>query len=108
MENLTKKNFKRNLLDFAYAIVLAGVIFAGYKYLENKAASSVVIPEATTKRSNIKFGFNLDSLYIESNVIQQSDLMGDILYAQGINYQTIAALENKAKDIFVIIIFSSF
>ncbi|HPK10364.1 MAG TPA: M23 family metallopeptidase [Saprospiraceae bacterium] len=100
MENLTKKNFKRNLLDFAYAIVLAGVIFAGYKYLENKAASSVVIPEATTKRSNIKFGFNLDSLYIESNVIQQSDLMGDILYAQGINYQTIAALENKAKDIF--------
>jgi murein DD-endopeptidase MepM/ murein hydrolase activator NlpD len=103
LDNQNLKNSgKRNFTDFLLALALSAILVGGYKYLEIKSTEQVYSTQQSQLKKAPKFmyGFNLDSVYIEKNIIKESDLMGDILSYNGIAYTTIANLEQKAKDIF--------
>jgi murein DD-endopeptidase MepM/ murein hydrolase activator NlpD len=103
LDNQNLKNSgKRNAIDFFLALIVTISLIGGYKFLETKSKEQVAKEHAKTapKAPKYKFGFNLDSVYVEKNVIKNSDLMGDILAYNGISYLSIANLEQKAKDIF--------
>ncbi len=51
------------------------------------------------KDAEIKFGFNLQDFFMEAAEIKKGDILGSLLYYQGVKNQTINELETKSKEL---------
>jgi murein DD-endopeptidase MepM/ murein hydrolase activator NlpD len=62
---------------------------------KTQPVQEVSIPEPV-----LKFGFPVDSFYIEEGKIKRNQNLSDILLPYGISYQTIAEIAQKSKPVF--------
>lgn len=54
----------------------------------------------SAKGTSLKFGFPLDSVYFQENIIKKNEVFSNVLSANGLSSNLILLIENKAKDIF--------
>ncbi len=52
------------------------------------------------KQATVKYGFALDTFYVERDTINRNEFLGDLLFQRGISYVDIDRLARNAKDIF--------
>lgn len=92
---------KKSYKDVFVSFFIATAVIIGY-HLDKKSSkdSSDVDVETIARGSVMKFGFPIDSVYIQEDVIKKNEVFSNILSSCGLNSNLILSIENEAKDIF--------
>ncbi len=65
-----------------------------------KGNTNTVAQQEVAQESVCKFGFDVSGYFFNDYELKANQFLGDILYYEGINYETISELEEKSKDVF--------
>lgn len=106
MSNKSPNQKSRTVRDVFATIGVAIILIAAYQfyeayqtpygdYLDDGNEMSHEIPN-----KNYKYGFSTEDHHFESADIEYNQFLGDILNDNGVDYNKIVELENKAKDVF--------
>lgn len=98
-----KSKIRKSYSDIIFSFFIASVFILGYHLDKNSnlTFSSVSDEEsAPHKGSAMKFGFPLDSVYIQEDVIKKNEIFSNILNLNGLSPNLILSIENEAKEIF--------
>lgn len=93
---------RKRFIDIALSLIIASGFIISYHLdgYDNASHRSDGQEEQTIDQSKYMFGYNVDSVYIEKNVIRRNEFFGNILSANGITANLILLLEHEAKNIF--------
>ncbi len=87
--------------DILLSVILAGVIIIGYNKLEKVALAHHYVPLSIEKETpEYQFGFDITQNKVESGIIKEGDVVGNILYDYGVKHKTIAKLAEKARNVY--------
>jgi len=96
---LSKKG--KHFADALFSFFIASLVIFGYHAdLKQNMRESANGEEGHVKGFETKFGYILDSVYIEENTVRKNDVFGNILRANGLTSNMIMLLEHEAKDVF--------
>ena len=90
---------KRYIDIFASLVIASVIIFSYHADNPNKGNLNSLVNNNSLIKNQL-FGFNLDSFYLQSNVIKKNDVFGTILSENGLTNNMIMLLEHEAKKIF--------
>ncbi len=92
---------KKRHVDIFVSLFIASILILGYHFDQPKSNRTFTSKTNKSVTSHdYQFGFNLDSVYIEKNVIKKNDLFGNILSENGLTANLIMLIEHEAKNIF--------
>ena len=92
---------KKSYKDVFFSFFIATAFIIGY-HLDNKSGINYNnrSEDVAAKGVTLKFGFPVDSVYFEENVIKKNEVFSNILNANGLSSNLILLIENEAKKIF--------
>jgi len=97
---LKMSKLKKRYIDIFVSLFIASIIILGY-HADNSSFRIGASPsEEVSKNAKHLFGFNLDSVHIQPNVIKKNDVFGNILTENGLTTNMIMLIEHEAKNIF--------
>lgn len=99
LTSLIGSKYKRQLTDFLFSLVLASIALVGYYDWQNRN-KTINEDEKEAAASVVKFGFALDSVYMEPIVVKKNELLGEIFTKMGFARAEILEIEEKTKNIF--------
>ncbi len=87
--------------DIFFSFLVASVFIIAY-HLDKSPISNMdeAYDNESAKGTSLKFGFPLDSVYFQENIIKKNEVFSNVLSANGLSSNLILLIENKAKDIF--------
>jgi hypothetical protein len=103
-----KKSKKELFVDVAIGVtlgvVLVGVLFfneALFSFFNNhsKPKNKTTIVEENKIPSTL-FGYNIDNHFFEKDIIKNNQILGSILYWEGVRFSVIDELARKSKEVF--------
>ncbi len=96
------KTYKRRFpLDILLSSALAIVLIVGYNKIETVASANNYTPLSIQKSApQYHFGFDMSQNYMESGIIQNGDVVGNLLNEHGVDHTTISKLAEKARKIY--------
>lgn len=87
--------------DIFFSFLIASSFIIAY-HLDKTPVSNMdeAYGNESIKGTSLKFGFPLDSVYFQENIIKKNEVFSNVLSANGLSSNLILLIENKAKDIF--------
>lgn len=87
--------------DIFFSFLVASVFIIAY-HLDKSPISNMdeAYDNESAKGTSLKFGFPLDSVFFQENIIKKNEVFSNVLSANGLSSNLILLIENKAKDIF--------
>jgi murein DD-endopeptidase MepM/ murein hydrolase activator NlpD len=98
LTSLKTGKLKKRYSDIFLSFIIASVFIFAY-HLDNSKTQKAEESQAVKGVTN-RFGFNLDSFYIQENIIQKNEVFGSIMSSAGLTSNLIMLIEHEAKDIF--------
>ncbi len=98
LTSLKTGKLKKRYSDIFLSFIIASVFIFAY-HLDNSKTQKSEESQAVKGVTN-RFGFNLDSFYIQENIIQKNEVFGSIMSNAGLTSNLIMLIEHEAKDIF--------
>lgn len=96
---LKMSKLPKHFADIFLSFILATIFILAY-HLDNKSTNPNEDIETIHKGTFYQFGFNVDSVFIEKNIVRKNDVFGSILSSNGLSTNLILLLEHEAKNIF--------
>lgn len=99
-KKMGKKSILRVVADVAISICLAlGLIYV-YNLYDNDFFTPKVVAANIAQPKTILYGYDVDSIQYEQQLIKSDQFVGDILQEGGVDYSKIITMEQKAKEVF--------
>ena len=89
----------KRIADIFLSLILATVFILAY-HLDNKSENQIPENDLIARGSSYLFGYNVDSFYIEKNVVKKNDVFGGIFKSLGLTHNHVLLAEHETKDIF--------
>lgn len=89
---------KKRHVDILLSLLIASVII--FAYHADRVNIEATTKDQVTTNASYKFGFNVDSVFIEKNIVKKNDFFGNILSENGLSANLILLIEHEAKNIF--------
>lgn len=92
---------KSRSVDIFASILVSSLLIIGYSSFKGNFGTSTLKDEDQhVKNAPYLFGYNLDSVHVEDNIITKNDIFGGILSKNGLASNAIMVLEHESKNIF--------
>jgi hypothetical protein len=98
LTSLKTGKLKKRHSDIFFSFIIAAVFI--FAYHADKIKTEKIEENQTSKGNSDRFGFNVDSFYIEENTIKKNEVFGTIMSSAGLTSNLIMLIEHEAKDIF--------
>ncbi len=86
--------------DIIISLFIASLLIFGYHSDQNNSNEKLNAAVNSGTQASYQFGFNLDSVVIEKNIVKKNEFFGNILSENGLTANLILLIEHEAKDIF--------
>lgn len=98
LESKDKSVQKDRFIDIALSLFVAVLLILGFSAGKVKTTENSYEELAHIKGSQEKFGFNLDSVFIEEGIVQKNEFFSGILNNNGISTNLALLIEHEAKN----------